>query len=334
MNIQMTPIGEVHSAVKNPAEMPKSGVAASIEVYPQYAPGLEAIETNSHLQIIGWLSGADRNTLLGGEPKRGTFGLRSPARPNPLGLTPARLLKREDNTLYLENLDFVDGTPILDIKRYSPGWDSIFAARSSRELRYQSEQADSLLLKEMTTEASNFHGETCLGVALGARAVLHAMRTWQIGRKEPSVRVWVGSDGCLADALQAITGATLGNGRLKVPGGRIYRLARGEDAIVYYPLELKRGVSVSELLEVPLEALFTVRRETLLEEKPIAHPLPGTADPESLVDAVRHSLVNGKLPCAVAYQLADQLGVRINEIGHAADAAGLKISYCQLGCFK
>jgi tRNA (adenine37-N6)-methyltransferase len=331
--IVLQPVGIVQSSIADPAEMPMAGVPAAIEIYPQYVEGTEAIETNTHLQIIAWLDRASRQTLRGGDPLRGVFGLRAPDRPNPLGLTPARLLRRDGPTLHFERLDLVDGTPVIDIKRYSPGWDSIFSARTSRELRFPASQREFLILKDMVIEAANFHGEQCPAMAMGARAIWHAMQTWQVGRKDPGVRVWVGSDGCLADAFQAITGATLGNRRLKVPSGRVFRLAMGADALVYYPLDAS-GLSLDEALDAPLDRLFTVRRETLLEEKPISQPKPGTKEPDVLVEAVRGSLINGKLPCAVAYRLANELGVHVSEVGHAADASGVKISVCQLGCFR
>jgi tRNA (Thr-GGU) A37 N-methylase len=53
-------------------------------------------------------------------PELGVFALDSPTRPNPIGLTLARLLGREGNRLIVEGLDFFDQTPILDIKGYRP----------------------------------------------------------------------------------------------------------------------------------------------------------------------------------------------------------------------
>ncbi|MCL4535276.1 MAG: tRNA (N6-threonylcarbamoyladenosine(37)-N6)-methyltransferase TrmO [Bacteroidetes bacterium] len=329
----LQPIGVVHSPVADPQEMPVGGVPADVEVYAPYAEGLRAIETNTHLQIIAWMDRADRTVLLGGEPPRGVFGLRSPARPNPLGLTPARLLAVEGRMLRLDRLDLVDATPVIDIKRYSPGWDCIFSARTSREMRFPASAGSRDVMSDMLVEAVNFHGEECAGLAMGIRAMWHAMQTWQVGRKDSVLRLWLSSDGCIADALQALSGATLGSGRLKVPGGRVFRIARDREGLVFYPLDIGE-MTADEVLDAPLEQLFTIRQETLLEEKPIAQAKPGTEDLDMLVEAVRRSLVNNKLPCAVAYRLADELGVHVSEVGHAADASGVKISFCQLGCFK
>src|SRR5437879_5148268 len=109
-SIMLGPVGRVHSAVAEPGAMPRRGVPAEVEVFPEYEPGLDSIETNSHLVLIGWLDRADRTRLLASPRPRGVFGLRSAVRPNPLGLTVARLLAVRGRRLALEALDFADGT--------------------------------------------------------------------------------------------------------------------------------------------------------------------------------------------------------------------------------
>ena len=110
----------------------------------------------------------------------------------------------------LDRLDMIDGTPIVDIKRYSPGWDSIFSARTSRDTEHPGDRNRASFLRDILFEAENFHGERCVGAALGARMVDHAIHHWGIAKKEPALRVGWGPDGCINDALQAITGATIG----------------------------------------------------------------------------------------------------------------------------
>ena len=93
--ILLRPVGRVSSPIREPAEMPRGGVPASVEIYPEYAAGLDSIESNSHLVLIGWFHRADRTRLLASPRPRGVFGIRSAVRPNPLGLTVARLLAGE-----------------------------------------------------------------------------------------------------------------------------------------------------------------------------------------------------------------------------------------------
>jgi len=69
------------------------------------------------------LSEKDRKTLKvhpqgdRNKPLRGVFSLRSPMRPNPIGLTRVRITRREGNILFVKGLDALDGSPIIDIKR-------------------------------------------------------------------------------------------------------------------------------------------------------------------------------------------------------------------------
>ncbi len=104
----------------------KEGV---IEIYDEYKEGLDGIEEFSHLMILAWLhmvSEEERNVLKvrpmrsDNLPLVGVFCTHSPHRPNPIAVTIVRLIKRQDNLLYVEGLDLFVGTPILDIKSFSP----------------------------------------------------------------------------------------------------------------------------------------------------------------------------------------------------------------------
>ena len=212
-------IGVVHSTIKDTAEMPLEGVTAEIEIYPQFAAALQEIESNSHLIILGWLHMAEREKTVAkgraGKARRGVFGLRSAARPNPVGMDVVRLARvdYQRRSLLVEQLDFVDGTEVVDIKRYSPAWDSVFAATTSRDTS-AGERSAADWHDELARAAVNFHGEWCRGAALGVKLLAEALQSWQTGPRNPDVLVHAGADYCLADTLQGITGATLGKGRL------------------------------------------------------------------------------------------------------------------------
>src|SRR3954464_14529551 len=105
--------------------MPPEGVRGQISILPEFWPALDEIESNSHLIILGWLHAADRSRLTAAgrsrKRQRGVFGLRTSARPNPIGMDVVALLgvDHERGLLDVDRLDFIDGTPIVDIKRYS-----------------------------------------------------------------------------------------------------------------------------------------------------------------------------------------------------------------------
>ena len=116
--MQVYPIGIVKAEGK-----PKK--TAQIEIYDQFSAGLKGVENADSLWILFWmhkLSEDDRKTLLvhpmGNITKeeQGVFALRSPMRPNPIGLTRVKLVERKGNILIVDGLDALDGTPVLDIK--------------------------------------------------------------------------------------------------------------------------------------------------------------------------------------------------------------------------
>src|SRR5687767_6613074 len=101
---------------------------ATLEILPRWADALTGLEDYSHLLVIYWLDRARRATnprLLipegrDGLPEVGLFATRTPRRPNPLGVSAPRLLRREGCTLWVSGIDAWPGTPILDIKGYAP----------------------------------------------------------------------------------------------------------------------------------------------------------------------------------------------------------------------
>jgi len=106
-------------------EMPGETGRARVRIDPAFAAALQGIEEFEHVWILFWLdrvTGEGRRTLRthpmgdASRPMRGVFALRSPRRPNPIGLTRVRLLAVEGSTLTVEGLDALPGTPVIDIK--------------------------------------------------------------------------------------------------------------------------------------------------------------------------------------------------------------------------
>ena len=229
--ITLAPIGYVRSPIDDREVMPNDGVPAKIELLPEFADGLGDIESNSHLIILGWFHQAHRHrlTVTGksgrpGREQRGVFGLRSSTRPNPVALNIARLVQREGTVLSLERLDMIDGTPVVDIKRYSPGWDDVFAARTSRQLR-PLPAPDAELVEILLNEVEHFHGAIDAGARRAVRLVADTCNRWRINPTDPALTVTIplrqgaAVDGSVADSVQALTRATFGSGRLHVCGG-------------------------------------------------------------------------------------------------------------------
>lgn len=126
-------IGRARTPWPTPSECPKSSrarsdVIATLEVEPRFAAGLKDIELYSHLIVLYWLDRSRRDLVLQVPSHvtapRGVFALRSPVRPNPIGLAVVDLVSVEGTTLKVRNLDCCDGTPLLDIKPYYASLDS------------------------------------------------------------------------------------------------------------------------------------------------------------------------------------------------------------------
>jgi tRNA-Thr(GGU) m(6)t(6)A37 methyltransferase TsaA len=112
-----------------PKNAREADAVCTIEVDPRFAPALKDVETCSHLLVLYWMDQARRDLVLQvprhyGE-QRGTFALRSPARPNPIALSVVRLLGVEGSKLSVVGIDCLDGTPLLDIKPYFASTDCV-----------------------------------------------------------------------------------------------------------------------------------------------------------------------------------------------------------------
>lgn len=126
-------IGIIHSPYHHRTEAPRQGrfsdQVSEIELFPAFVDGLEGIHRCSHMYVLWWGDRAERDILKvippGESVERGVFSTRSPARPNPIGLSLTRILSIEGRTIRVLWLDALDETPLLDIKPYSHGIDSL-----------------------------------------------------------------------------------------------------------------------------------------------------------------------------------------------------------------
>jgi tRNA-Thr(GGU) m(6)t(6)A37 methyltransferase TsaA len=149
-DVTYRPIGVLRSEHKIAQETPiqpayAKGCQGRAEVFPEFAEGLADLDGFSHIYIIYHFHQAPAAKLkvkpFLQDVERGVFATRSPARPNPIGLSVVELVRREGNTLYLDNLDVLDGTPLLDIKPYTAKFDRIETTRNGWQDAVSEEQA-------------------------------------------------------------------------------------------------------------------------------------------------------------------------------------------------
>jgi tRNA (adenine37-N6)-methyltransferase len=131
MKITMRPIGIIHSPFNKKSQTPiqssRSQAIGLVEVHPEFADGLKDIEALSHIYLIYFFHASSGYTLqikpFLDNKEHGIFATRYPYRPNPIGISIVKLLSRRENSLTIEGIDTLDGTPLLDIKPYVPDFD-------------------------------------------------------------------------------------------------------------------------------------------------------------------------------------------------------------------
>jgi tRNA-Thr(GGU) m(6)t(6)A37 methyltransferase TsaA len=131
MEFNMRPIGVIHSPYtdkdQTPIQPSRSQAPGSVEIYPEFAEGLQGLEGFSHI-IILYIFHQSMGYSLRVKPfldhqEHGLFATRYPYRPNPIGLSIVRLEGIRANILNVADIDVLDGTPLLDIKPYVPDFD-------------------------------------------------------------------------------------------------------------------------------------------------------------------------------------------------------------------
>jgi len=149
MEYQVSAVGVIHTPYTTKEEAPIQGnfhpdAIGTVEVFAEFSEGLLDIELFSHLVLLYHFDRASdvelvRHPFLD-DTLHGIFATRHPCRPNGIGLSIVKLLRREGNVLHVSGIDVLNGTPLLDIKPYvtrfdcfpkaSEGW---FAGKEKRE---------------------------------------------------------------------------------------------------------------------------------------------------------------------------------------------------------
>jgi tRNA-Thr(GGU) m(6)t(6)A37 methyltransferase TsaA len=153
--IVFEPIGTIHTPFKDTRDMPiqtkgGKGIRGTIKIKPSFAEGLKDIDGFSHIILIYNFHRSKKYSLVVrpflDDKLHGVFATRAPERPNPIGMSVVRLRKVEGRVLHIEDVDMVDGTPLLDIKPYIPDIDAFGTKRigwlSKRTKRFGKARSD------------------------------------------------------------------------------------------------------------------------------------------------------------------------------------------------
>jgi tRNA-Thr(GGU) m(6)t(6)A37 methyltransferase TsaA len=132
MNIEYQPIGVIHSPFQSTEGMPiqpsgAAGIRGTVELFPRFSQGLKDLDGFSHIILLYHFHRSTGCSLLVtpflDSVEHGVFATRAPKRPNSIGMSVVKLVRVDESTLHVENIDVLDGTPLLDIKPYVPQFD-------------------------------------------------------------------------------------------------------------------------------------------------------------------------------------------------------------------
>ena len=128
------PIGIIHTPFKSlkgiPSQSSMSDIKGTIEIFPKFIDGLKDLSSFSHIYCLYLFDMVKLPVPLQSKPflsneMKGVFAIRTPFRPNPIGLSILEILNIEKNKINVKNVDILDGTPILDIKPYVSEIDNV-----------------------------------------------------------------------------------------------------------------------------------------------------------------------------------------------------------------
>jgi len=132
MKIKMIPIGLIHTPFTEidtiPIQSSRSEILGSVEVFSEFAQGMQGIEGFSHIFLVYVFHQVGKSISLSVQPflddqAQGVFATRYPIRPNCIGFSVVQLISKDNNILFFKGADMLNGTPLLDIKPYIPDFD-------------------------------------------------------------------------------------------------------------------------------------------------------------------------------------------------------------------
>ena len=218
-------IGIVRSRFKQPAdpfEMKKE--ESVIEINNEFIDGLYRVEECEFIDVVFCFHLSKdyelKTTNYFGEFK-GVFATRSPRRPTNIGVTTVKLLRHDENRLYVSGLDAIDGTPVLDIKPHSKS--TVSNEESNNLLSELKDNPRKQLIpliknnsfEELLILSGTLHGHYCPGLSMGVMAATYAVN--RLGGSSDGMEDLLSVieiNSCFADAIQYITGCSIGNNSL------------------------------------------------------------------------------------------------------------------------
>ncbi len=225
-DIKITPVGIIQNCFDEPVSRHEISKSQSIIIIDgKYAGALLNIDDLEFLDIVFWFhksNDAFPEKKDSGK-KRGPFASRSPYRPNSIGITTVKLLKKDGNKLYVTGLDAINNSPVIDIKccdtsilELHNGANDVHASVLKSDPRIEIHNLVAQKnLEQLLLKAGQLHGHFCPGLAMGVMAATFALN--EIKAKPDGMEDLLAiteTNNCFSDGIQFITGCSFGNNSL------------------------------------------------------------------------------------------------------------------------
>ncbi len=217
--VQLDILGYVHCVAKTVQDVPSEGVPGTLVLDDWLAPALEGFEPGQFIYVIVLFHKSNPMVLTaspGTAQQRGVFTIRSSDRPNRIGMTLTRIEQIRGSEIEVNWIDFSDGTPILDIKKYSTRWECVFSAPSDDRRHFEQQIPKQTLATVLARPIHNFAGFSAPEAHALASAGAELVQTYKVFLLDPDLRFQVKGTGSLIDAVQGLTKASFGNNRLTI----------------------------------------------------------------------------------------------------------------------
>jgi tRNA (Thr-GGU) A37 N-methylase len=212
-------LGWVRCAAKVFPDVPSEGLPATLEMRQDLEPAIEGLFPGVYIYVITEFHHANSNILTaspGAPQQRGAFALRGSDRPNRIGMTLTRIERIRGTNIDVNWIDFSDGTPIFDIKRYNPRWECVFSTPRDDRRHFEKQITRESLVKVLQRPIECFAGLDAPESHILAKVAAELIQDHDLFLGDPNIKAFVRGAGTLVDCVQGLLGARFGDGRLSV----------------------------------------------------------------------------------------------------------------------
>lgn len=212
-------LGWVRCAAKRFQDVPSEGLPGTLEMRPDLEPALEGLFPGLFIYVIVEFHHSNPRVLTaspGTPQQRGAFALRSSDRPNRIGMTLTRIERIQGTNIDVNWIDFSDGTPIFDLKRYNPRWECVFSMPRDDRRHFEGQIARQSLVKVLARPIECFAGPDAPEIHSLAAAAAELVQSHDVFLGAPDLKAHIRGAPTLVDCVQGMLGASFGNGRLAV----------------------------------------------------------------------------------------------------------------------